>query len=43
MLGLVARWIGVDVGGKLKGFDVAVIDEFQVLALRNRLGGRGDR
>jgi len=37
MLGLVARWIGVDVGGKLKGFDVAVIDEFQGLALRNRL------
>ena len=37
MLGLVARWIGVDVGGKRKGFDVAVIDERQVLALQNRL------
>jgi predicted nuclease with RNAse H fold len=38
MLWFVARWIGVDVGGRLKGFDVAVIDECQVLALRNRLG-----
>jgi predicted nuclease with RNAse H fold len=32
-----ARWIGVDVGGKRKGFDVAVIDDRQVLALQNRL------
>jgi predicted nuclease with RNAse H fold len=33
----VARWIGVDVGGKRKGFDVAVIDDRRVLALGNRL------
>jgi predicted nuclease with RNAse H fold len=38
MLRLVARWAGVDVGGKRKGFDVAVIDDYQVLALRNRQG-----
>jgi predicted nuclease with RNAse H fold len=37
MLGLVARWIGVDVGGTRKGFDAAVVDERQVLALRGRL------
>jgi predicted nuclease with RNAse H fold len=36
-LGLVARWIGVDVGGARKGFDVAVVDERQVLTLRGRL------
>ena len=34
---LVARWIGVDVGGKRKGFDVAVIDDQRVLDLRNHL------
>lgn len=33
-----ARWIGVDVGGKRKGFDAAVIDDRQILALQNRLG-----
>jgi predicted nuclease with RNAse H fold len=34
----VVSWIGVDVGGRRKGFDVAVIDDCRVLALRNRLG-----
>ena len=29
--------MGVDVGGKRKGFDVAVIDDRRVLALQNRL------
>jgi predicted nuclease with RNAse H fold len=33
----VARWIGVDVGGKRKGFDVAVIDDQRVLDLRDHL------
>jgi predicted nuclease with RNAse H fold len=33
----VAQWIGIDVGGKRKGFDVAVIDERRVLALEGRL------
>jgi predicted nuclease with RNAse H fold len=28
-----ARWMGVDVGGKRKGFDVAVMDERQLVAL----------
>ena len=37
MLCPVAVWIGVDVGGQRKGFDVAVIDDRQVLALRARL------
>jgi predicted nuclease with RNAse H fold len=31
----VAVWVGVDVGGKRKGFDVAVIDDRRVLALRS--------
>jgi predicted nuclease with RNAse H fold len=31
------RWIGVDVGGHRKGFDVAVIDESRLLALENGL------
>jgi predicted nuclease with RNAse H fold len=35
MLGRVAVWVGVDVGGKRKGFDVAVIDDFRVLALHS--------
>jgi predicted nuclease with RNAse H fold len=35
-----ARWIGVDVGGKRKGFDVAVIDEHGLVALVGRLGRR---
>jgi predicted nuclease with RNAse H fold len=33
----VAAWVGVDVGGKRKGFDVAVIDDRQVLALQGHL------
>lgn len=37
MLCRVATWAGVDVGGKRKGFDVAVIDDRQVLALRGGL------
>jgi predicted nuclease with RNAse H fold len=32
-----AVWVGVDVGGKRKGFDVAVIDDRQVLALEGHL------
>jgi predicted nuclease with RNAse H fold len=32
-----AVWAGVDVGGKRKGFDVAVIDERRVVALQRRL------
>jgi predicted nuclease with RNAse H fold len=30
-----AVWVGVDVGGKRKGFDVAVIDDRRVLALQS--------
>jgi predicted nuclease with RNAse H fold len=33
----VALWIGVDVGGKRKGFDAAVIDDRRVLALKSRM------
>jgi predicted nuclease with RNAse H fold len=33
----VAAWAGVDVGGKRKGFDVAVIDDRRVLALQSYL------
>jgi predicted nuclease with RNAse H fold len=32
------RWIGVDVGGKRKRFDVAVIDELRLVALVGGLG-----
>src|SRR6266550_2098406 len=32
-----AAWVGVDVGGQRKGFDVAVIDDRQVLALQGHL------
>ena len=32
-----AVWVGVDVGAKRKGFDVAVIDDRQVLALQGHL------
>jgi predicted nuclease with RNAse H fold len=35
-----ARWIGVDVGGKRKGFDVAVIDEDRLVGLVGGLGRR---
>lgn len=31
------RWLGVDVGGKRKGFDVALIDDRRLLALQGRL------
>jgi hypothetical protein len=37
MLCHVAAWVGVDVGRKRKGFDVAVIDERRVLALQSHL------
>jgi predicted nuclease with RNAse H fold len=37
MLGPVAVWVGVDVGGKRKGFDVAVIGDRRVLALQGHL------
>jgi predicted nuclease with RNAse H fold len=33
----VAVWVGVDVGAKRKGFDVAVIDDRRVLALQGHL------
>jgi predicted nuclease with RNAse H fold len=32
-----AVWVGVDVGGKRKGFDVGVIDDRQVLALQGHV------
>jgi predicted nuclease with RNAse H fold len=32
-----ARWLGVDVGGRRKGFDAALIDDHRVLSLRKRL------
>jgi predicted nuclease with RNAse H fold len=31
------RWIGVDVGGDRKGFDLAIIDDAGLLSLRGRL------
>jgi len=37
----VARWIGVDVGGKRKGFHVALIDERRLLGLSGGLGFDG--
>jgi predicted nuclease with RNAse H fold len=37
MLCPVTVWVGVDVGGQRKGFDVAVIDDREVLSLRARL------
>jgi predicted nuclease with RNAse H fold len=33
----VALWIGVDVGGKRKGFDAAVINDHRVLVLQSRM------
>ncbi len=33
ILCVVPQWLGVDVGGKRKGFDIALIDERRVLAL----------
>jgi predicted nuclease with RNAse H fold len=32
-----ARWLGVDVGGRRKGFDAALIDDRQILYLRKQL------
>ncbi len=37
MLWYVEYWLGVDVGGKRKGFDVALIDDQRLLALHGRL------
>jgi predicted nuclease with RNAse H fold len=37
MLWRMTVWVGVDVGGKRKGFDVAVIDDRRVLVLRGHL------
>lgn len=37
MLGGVAVWVGVDVGGTRKGLDVAVINDRRVLALQGHL------
>jgi predicted nuclease with RNAse H fold len=34
---VMSRWLGVDVGGKRKGLDIALVDKRQVLALRSRL------
>jgi predicted nuclease with RNAse H fold len=31
-------WLGVDVGGRRKGFDVALIDDRRLLSLRGQLG-----
>jgi predicted nuclease with RNAse H fold len=36
-----ARWLGVDVGGRRKGFDIALVDDRRVVALAGR--GRLDR
>jgi predicted nuclease with RNAse H fold len=36
----VTRWIGVDVGGKRKGFDVAVVEDRALVALAGGLGRR---
>ena len=33
----VERWLGIDVGGKRKGFDAALIDESRLLKLAGRL------
>jgi predicted nuclease with RNAse H fold len=30
-------WVGVDVGGKRKGFDIAIVDDHRVLALQGHL------
>lgn len=37
MLRFVGTWIGVDVGGKRKGFDVALIGDRSVLSLKGGL------
>jgi predicted nuclease with RNAse H fold len=33
----VACWLGVDVGGKRKGFDIALIDNRRIVSLASRL------
>lgn len=38
MLLTVTRWLGVDVGGSRKGFDVALVDERRLLMLAGGLG-----
>ena len=35
----VSSWLGVDVGGRRKGFDVALVDEHRLLRLHGRLDG----
>jgi predicted nuclease with RNAse H fold len=37
MLRAVSRWLGVDVGGKRKGFDVAVLDERRIVDIQGGL------
>lgn len=37
MIVVVARWLGIDVGGKRKGFDAAVVDERGLCELVGRL------
>jgi predicted nuclease with RNAse H fold len=34
---LMVRWLGVDVGGKRKGFDVALVDDHRLLDLQDHL------
>jgi predicted nuclease with RNAse H fold len=35
-----ARWLGVDVGGRRKGFDTALVDDRRVIALAGQLDRR---
>jgi predicted nuclease with RNAse H fold len=37
MIGPMPCWLGVDVGGKRKGFDVAIVDDRRLVALAARL------
>jgi predicted nuclease with RNAse H fold len=37
MLRLMSRWVGIDVGGKRKGFDAAVVDASRLVTLTTRL------
>lgn len=36
MIVIVECWLGVDVGGKRKGFDAAIVDDRRLLTLRGR-------
>src|SRR5688572_14395046 len=36
MLGAMARWMGVDVGGKRKAFDVALVEDQRLVGVRQR-------